>query len=723
MKSPTAVAVREMWSRPWGRPVHRRSQPIVDEPRADRSPASRAWWTVVGITFIFWAFQLFGYVDLRPWVALPVVLLGAWGLATVAASWTTQTPNRRLAGTLAWGSLAVAVLALLLWSYLQILTAPAYGTDEIAFDQYAAQLLVHGLNPYAHSMAPAMALFHLPPNAYTFQLDGHPVTALSYPSLAFLVYAPFLLAGWSTQMAVVVNVLAWGAGIVLAFWLLPKPVRPMAIVVGSLGTYIGYAVGGVTDALFVPLLIGAVYRWDRFGSTHGLRAWRGPILLGLAMAVKQTPWLVLPFLVAGIGLEGWKSESVRRGCTNALRYLGIVLGAFLVPNLPFVILSAHQWVHGVLTPITSQTVPAGQGVVGLSLFLGIGGGSLAAYSAMVLVVLVALLAAFVVTYPASKTWAVVCPAVILFFSGRSFGSYLVNLLPAAAVAAFTVQRGIVAGRERHDAQGIPWAERRRPRVGRAVPWRHGRWALGGGVLAVFVALAVVLTSRPPLSVRITSVSTSGQLATVVVVGVEVTNHTGTPQRPSFSVESGGVLTAFWVARGGPPLVPPHRSVHYTLLSPNFPSQPPVTGGFQVVAFTSHPGTLSRSGSFVPTVLHVGLTPSAVSAPVPLGRPVTLQAQLLDNLDRPVTRTGVPVYLGQVIYAQAGLEYSQAVINDAQQGQTPVVAYTNGRGIATFVVKGTQSSTDPVYFEANLVSSTQFYPFGYSEILPIRFESP
>ena len=34
-------------------------------------------------------------------------------------------------------------MALALWSYLQVFIAPDYGTDEIAFDQYAAQL--HGV--------------------------------------------------------------------------------------------------------------------------------------------------------------------------------------------------------------------------------------------------------------------------------------------------------------------------------------------------------------------------------------------------------------------------------------------------------------------------------------------------------------------------------------------------------------------------------------------------
>jgi hypothetical protein len=53
----------------------------------------------------------------------------------------------------------------------------------------------------------------------------------------------------------------------------------------------------------------------------------------------------------------------------------------------------------------------------------------------------------------------------------------------------------------------------------------------------------------------------------------------------------------------------------------------------------------------------------------------------------------------------------------------VVAYTNAQGVATFDVRGTQASNDPVFFEGNLVNAQQFYPYGYSEIVPIRFGSP
>jgi uncharacterized membrane protein len=674
------------------------------EPESVRLSAARAGWTVAGMTVLFWGFQLFGYVDIYPALSVAVVVLGLWGLGTIVAVWQPRPVRPVITTSLAIATLGLAVGAFLLWSFLQVHSTPSYGTDEIAFDQYAAQLLQHGLNPYTHSMANAFSMFHVSPDGYTFLLNGQPVTSLSYPALSFLLYVPFLLAGWSSQLAVGINVVAWAIGIVLTFALLPRSLRPLAIVIGSFSVYISYAVGGVTDALFVPLLIGAVYKWDQFPRLKGLAAYRGPVLLGLAMAVKQTPWLVLPFLAAGIALEANRLGGRTQALRTAGRYLGIAFAAFLVPNLPFIVVAPHQWLSGVLTPIASHTVPAGQGLIGLTLYLGLGGGSLATYTIALVVVFAALWLAFVATYPTLKAWVVVCPAVILFFSARSFGSYLVTLLPAALVAATSTDltSRLSAGADQ------PWGR------------RAARWVVAGGLLAAALAVGAIYTSSAPLGVAITSVRTTGQLATVVQIGVDVTNQSGTTQKPSFTVESGGQLTAFWLATGGPTHLAPGGHAHYTLLAPNFFAQPPITGGFQVVAFSPSPAAVSRSSSYLPTVNHVSLVPSAVNSVVPIGQTVVLHAEILDQLNRPVNLSGQPIYLGQVIYGQQGLIFGQAVINQGQIGQTPVVAYTNQQGVATFYIRGTQISNDPVYFEANLVSADQFYPYGYSEIVPIRF---
>jgi len=210
------------------------------------------------------------------------------------------------------------------------------------------------------------------------------------------------------------------------------------------------------------------------------------------------------------------------------------------------------------------------------------------------------------------------------------------------------------------------------------------------------------------------------LATVEQLSLQVTNRSSGPLSPSFTIDEGGQLTTFWSAAAGPRTLAPHQQATYTLQSPNFFSQPGIGGGFQVLAFTAGPDTVSTSSPYVPTTLHIGLTPDAVNQHVALGQSVTIHADLYDDIDRRVARAGVPVYLGQVIYGQQGLILSEASINGHAPGQTPVVAYTNRQGQATFRIVGTQATANPVYFEANLVNASQFFPYGYSEILPIRF---
>ncbi len=174
------------------------------------------------------------------------------------------------------------------------------------------------------------------------------------------------------------------------------------------------------------------------------------------------------------------------------------------------------------------------------------------------------------------------------------------------------------------------------------------------------------------------------------------------------------------SRGDPGSLLPDTSANYTIVSPNFPAQPSIAGGFTVVAFSRGPAAVSSTGPYEAGALHVALTPIAINRAVRVGSSLIVRAALLDQLDRSVHRAGVPVYLGQIIYDQSGLELSEARINREPPGQTPVMARTNNDGVAIFRIVGTQSSPDPIYFEANLVQSSEFYPYGYSEILPIRF---
>jgi uncharacterized membrane protein len=638
--------------------------------------------TLAAVFVITWSFRLSGYLTFGTWLAIPVVLLGLTGLLAIVAAWL---PSGTLAGSrqrqIDIAVLAAVIVALGIWCYFQIYIAPDYGTDEVAFDQYAAQLALHGINPYLHSMAAAFPLFHVSPNGYTFLLNGQPVTKLSYPALAFEEYLPLLAMGITTQAAVWTDVAAWALGAVVLYAVLPRKLAPLAAVVVSLDVFTGYAVGGVTDFLFMPLLIGAAAGWDRFAWTRGPAAWRGPVLMGLAMAVKQTPWLIVPFVVAGIVLESRRLRGWTQGARDGLRYLGIAVLAFLVPNLPYLLNAPRAWLSGILTPVTAQTVPAGQGLISLSLSLPVGGGSLRDYSLAAIVVFLALVACYLATYPMLKPAAFLLPSIVLFFATRSFGSYLVMLIPAAVAAAVTTQR---------------------PRL--AASWRHWKWVMSGAAASCALAVIAALASPSPLSMSILSARTTGQLATVDQLTVSVTNRSDRSVRPSFTIQESAAMTAFWRRVHGPPVLGAHQEAAYTIQAPSYFAMPSISNGFQVLAFSQAPPSVSRTGAYVASVWRVVLRPSTINQPVTQGQTITVHAEIVNRLDQPVRAANVPVYLGQVIYAQGGTQFSQAFINSGYGGQTPVSALTNAQGIATFTIKSPIAPNDPVYFEANLVKS-------------------
>jgi hypothetical protein len=146
----------------------------LSSPQQHDQPEGLVWavrlgWCLVGVALIWWASILVGSSDTYPWLAFVEVSTTCLGLAAIVTSWLS--PNGSPHRVLAWAAVVVSIGAFLVWAWIHIRNAPGYGTDEIAFDQYAAQLLVHGHNPYAHSMGPSLGLFHVSQYVTTFRLD------------------------------------------------------------------------------------------------------------------------------------------------------------------------------------------------------------------------------------------------------------------------------------------------------------------------------------------------------------------------------------------------------------------------------------------------------------------------------------------------------------------------------------------------------------------------
>jgi hypothetical protein len=221
---------------------------------------------------------------------------------------------------------------------------------------------------------------------------------------------------------------------------------------------------------------------------------------------------------------------------------------------------------------------------------------------------------------------------------------------------------------------------------------------------------------------IQSVETTGQLATGQQVTVNVANNTSASVRPAFTIEEGTSMTAFWQRRQGPAMLGPHQRASYTIVAPSYFAMPSIEDGFQVLAFLGSPASVSRTAAYLASTWRVVLQPDTIDHAVAVGQEIIVRAEIVNRLDEQMRVAGEPVYLGQVIYAQQGLRYSEAIINQALAGQTPVEALTDRAGVATFAIRSPVGGSDPVYFEANLVNPTWFYPYGYSPILTVRFGS-
>ncbi len=507
----------------------------------------------------------------------PLMIIG--GLLGVASTWLVENPRSRLFQRVTLG--AVIVTALFPQS-IEISTRAFYATDSAAFDQVAASALAHGADPYVAPMSGVARLLDVPSRFWTYTVDGGHVTHFSYPAGSFLLSLPAAALG--VHMAVDwTDLVAWLATIVLLFTLLPASLRWLAALLGLTPFFLGSFTSGGTDAMFLPFLVLAVWRWDRYGrsSEPGPARWIGPISLGIACAIKQTPWFAVPMLVTGIYLEARRSG--RAPFRVCLRYLFTVLVVFAAVNLPFFMWHPGAWWHGTLIPLTGGLVADGQGFVTLATHGLTGGVNLTMLSLAGALAMVGGVAAFVAWYPQLKRIWPLLLTVPFFFSPRSLSSYLVDLFPVALVAALSVD-----GVPREASEdGTAWRDQlRRP------PVLVVAASCVGVVIASFMAF-----SAPPLQLSVRSVVTSHAGTELDEVTVSVVNRSSERLVPHFLVNSATSqhYDGFWTpSDGGRAALGPHDSETITLHPPARTSAPRRGARWLVEAYTPDPTWLSTS---------------------------------------------------------------------------------------------------------------------------------
>lgn len=661
----------------------------------------RTGWSAVAVLVVCsciasWSSTLvFAGAGLLQVAALAMALIGlarCWGCVT-APSWFTQ-------GLL----VGAAIVALGTTAAGAIISNPFYGTDEVAFSQYQAHLALSGINPFTASLAPSIMRYHVPVDYITHFLNGSAIEGATYPAGSFLFYMPALALGMHAQAAIIVDLVSWVVALLLLWTLVPRRVSWVAVIFVATTVYASFIIGGVTDSLYLPFLILAMWRWDKYGVRGaGFARWIGPVALGLAMSVKQTPWFFAPFLVIGVANEVRARGDRWLGVVG--RYIAAAAATFLLLNLTWILDSPSKWFKACLIPLTASFVPLGQGLINITLANRLGGGNLAyfSYAGLAWVGMVLVLALCRHRF-SKRVWPYLVIA-SFFFTPRSLGNYFMMMLPAALVGSLTVSPG--------EDDGILHSK---------APWVF--LPLAGITVAATVGFTVgALGTSAPLKLKILGVVTNGQEQLVTTAKVRVTNLTSHKVSPDFSAVTGGYLTNFWRTAQGQLVVsvPPHATRVVSLYAPDVSSMPSAVSPFQLVAYAERPSSVSSSESFLPKAESVQLVPASLDGLVPLGRGITFTAQLDDRFGEALHKAGVPIDLGQIVYAERGLLGGSASINDGPEGQSPAEVLTNREGQATFTVIGMQSSTNPTYFQAWIAPTGSVRaPHGYSDMVSVRF---
>jgi uncharacterized membrane protein len=406
---------------------------------------------------------------------------------------------------------------------------------------------------------------------------------VSYPAGSFLLQAPVAALGMHHMVTDWVDLAAWLVTCVLIFAMVPSVLRWLAPLLLLTGTFVGPFANGGTDALFVPFLVLAVWRWDRFPdrTVAWLPSWVGPASLGIACSIKQTPWFCVPFLLVGVACETRRRGG--RPVVVTLRYGAVTVASFLVVNAPFIVWSPSAWLRGIFLPMVDPLVADGQGAVAVALHGLTGGVVMPWLSAAAGLALVAMLAAFALGEPRLKrAWLFLVP-LVLFLPDRSLANYLIDFVPAALVAALSVTAAT--------SPAVDPAARRWP----------ARLAVATPALASLALVGIAFTSAP-LGITVDGVDVAG-VATVDgglryrQVQVTVQNHSDASLAPHFMVSSGGGHpSAFWqatVLRGDDPVRTGATTV-FVLRPTGYVWAPPLGQWWLVAAYTTSPNALSTS---------------------------------------------------------------------------------------------------------------------------------
>jgi len=361
--------------------------------------------------------------------AIPTMLLMALAvqIAVLSIADIDYREHGRTVGYAIVGLLTLLTIAMLAVSGSAWISK--LGTDVLAFTSYAAELVANGQNPFAASMAPALELPGAPEGA-TYRTDGSTVTTWSYPAgtlpLYGLQYATVGRTAVGIRLTSLIGVGMLGAALVYAVPAVYAPAAPLALV-GGQNLWFG-AAGGLNDMWWVLCTALALLLWARD------RRVLAAATLGVACAMKQQPWVILPFLAVWVWMDAPDLRSfVRTGGS----YIAAGLAAFGLINLPWIVQNPSAWLTSVLVPLgaggEAPLLSRGVGIAALN-YANAGSIPHAMFFPLLASVVGMLLAGYWYWFDRVQWVAWMAPALVFYWAPRSLPSYFYWILPLALLA-------------------------------------------------------------------------------------------------------------------------------------------------------------------------------------------------------------------------------------------------------------------------------------------------
>ena len=306
---------------------------------------------------------------------------------------------------------AVGGLAFLLFMFSS--TAPRFPTDESVLDLYAAHLFLLGKNPYDPAfMSNAFSFYNFSFHAFdpvTPLTTGGYVNNLTYPALSFLVFIPAAILKLKASIVMLPALLApvfivWYRAWSRKEWLKSSyAILPFL----SLLLYTYQGASADTDALWASLLMLSYMALPRH-KTSG-------ILFGLSLSVKQLPIIAAPFLLYFVYRE--------YGMRKALAWMAAAAAVFLLVNGYFIMENPGYWFSSMIANEFAPLIGIGFGIPQVS-FSGVFQVPEIYFTIIMVDLLLAFLALYMVKYREMKYALFVFPILIFLFNYRLFPQYL-----------------------------------------------------------------------------------------------------------------------------------------------------------------------------------------------------------------------------------------------------------------------------------------------------------